>query len=131
MATSTIGTLSAETGCNIETIRYYERIRLLPKPPRSAGGHRLYGDDHVRRLTFIRRSRELGFTLKDVKSLLAFVDTGDYRCAEVKALTLEQLATVRRKIADLRRLERALKEMAIKCDGGDVPGCPILEALRR
>ena len=71
----------------------------------------------------------MGFALAEVRNLLKFVDDGDYTCAEVKALTLDHLAEVRRKLDDLRRLERALKDMAVKCDGGDVPGCPILEAL--
>ena len=125
----TIGVLSKGTGCNIETIRYYERIGLMPKPPRSPGGHRLYEEDHLRRLTFIRRSRELGFTLEEVRGLLRLVDGGSYTCAEVKALTLDHAAEVRRKVADLRKLERVLKEMAAECDGGEVPECPIIDTL--
>ena len=127
----TIGALSKGTGCHIETIRYYERIGLMPKPPRSPGGHRLYQDDHLRRLTFIRRSRELGFTLEEVRGLLRLVDGGSYTCAEVKALTLDHAAEVRRKVADLRKLERVLKEMAAECEGGEVPECPIVDALFR
>ena len=127
----TIGALSKGTGCHIETIRYYERIGLMPKPPRSPGGHRLYEEDHLRRLTFIRRSRELGFTLEEVRGLLRLVDGGSYTCAEVKALTLDHAAEVRRKVADLRKLERVLKEMAAECDGGEVPDCPIIDALYR
>ena len=72
-----IGALSGRTGCSIETIRYYERIGLLPAPPRSAGGHRVYDDDHLKRLTFIRRGRALGFTLDQVRGLLGLVDGGD------------------------------------------------------
>ena len=125
----TIGALSKGTGCNIETIRYYERIGLMPKPSRSPGGHRLYEEDHLRRLTFIRRSRELGFTLEEVRGLLRLVDGGSYTCAEVKALTLDHAAEVRRKVADLRKLERVLKEMAAECDGGEVPECPIIDTL--
>ncbi len=125
----TIGILSRNTGCNIETIRYYERIGLLPAPPRSAGGHRLYGEAHLKRLTFIRRGRELGFTLDDIRGLLGLVDGGAYTCAEVKALTLDHLGEVRRKLADLRRLEKALEDMASECDGGAVPDCPVIDAL--
>ncbi len=125
----TIGVLSKGTGCHIETIRYYERIGLMPKPPRSPGGHRLYEEDHLRRLTFIRRSRELGFTLEEVRGLLRLVDGGSYTCAEVKALTLDHAAEVRRKVADLRKLERVLEEMAAECDGGEVPQCPIIDTL--
>jgi MerR family mercuric resistance operon transcriptional regulator len=127
----TIGALSKYTGYNIETIRYYERIGLLPGPPRSAGGHRLYGEAHLKRLTFIRRGRELGFTLDDIKGLLGLMDGGAYTCAEVKALTLDHLGEVRRKLADLKRLERVLKDMAEECDGGAVPDCPIIDALFR
>jgi MerR family mercuric resistance operon transcriptional regulator len=127
----TIGALSRGTSCHIETIRYYERIGLMPKPPRSPGGHRLYEEDHLRRLTFIRRSRELGFTLEEVRGLLRLVDGGSYTCAEVKALTLDHAAEVRRKVADLRKLERVLKEMAAECDGGEVPECPIIDTLYR
>lgn len=129
MPTVTIGKLSKLTDCNIETIRYYERIGLLPKPNRTSGGQRVYQDDDIKRLTFVRRSRDLGFAISEVQNLLSYVDDGDYTCAEVKALTVDHLAEVRRKLADLRKLERALKEMVLQCDGEDVEGCPILEAL--
>lgn len=128
---STIGVLSRRTGCKVETIRYYERIGLLPAPARSAGGHRLFGEDHLKRLTFIRRGRELGFSLDDIRGLLGLVDGGAYTCAEVKAVTLEHLGEVRRKLADLRRLERVLKGMAAECEGGAVPDCPVIDALFR
>jgi len=74
----TRGLLAARTGCNIETIRYYERVGLLPPPPRSAGGHRLYGHDLVRRLNFVRRSRDLGFSIEEIRELLRLVDGGSY-----------------------------------------------------
>ncbi len=133
LATSrlTIGVLSKRTGCNIETIRYYERIGLLPAPPRTQGGHRLYGEAHLKRLTFIRRSRELGFALDDVRGLLQLVDGGHYTCAEVKDMTLQHLDEIRSKVADLRRLERVLKEMAAQCTGDDVPECPVIDALSK
>ncbi len=127
----TIGGLSKGTGCNIETIRYYERIGLMPTPPRSQGGHRLYDEEHLKRLTFVRRSRELGFTLKEVRDLLRLVDGGSYTCAEVRTLTLDHAGEVRRKIEDLRKLEDVLKEMAAQCEGGEVPQCPIIDALYR
>jgi MerR family mercuric resistance operon transcriptional regulator len=104
----TIGALSKRTGVNIETIRFYERVGILPRPPRSAGGHRIYGQDQLMRLGFVRRSRELGFSLDDVRGLLRLVDGGRYTCAEVKAITLDHLANIHRKIADLRRLEETL-----------------------
>jgi MerR family mercuric resistance operon transcriptional regulator len=125
----TIGALSKRTGVNIETIRFYERVGILPKAPRSAGGHRIYSQDQLMRLGFVRRSRELGFSLDEVRGLLQLVDGGRYTCAEVKAITVDHLADIRRKIADLRRLERTLAEVAAKCSGGKVPDCPVIEAL--
>jgi len=125
----TIGALSKHTRVNIETIRFYERVGILPKPPRSAGGHRIYSQDQLMRLSFVRRSRELGFSLDEIRGLLQLVDGGRYTCAEVKAITLDHLADVRRKIADLRRLERTLADVAGRCRGGKVPDCPVIEAL--
>ena len=125
----TIGALSKHTGCNIETIRYYERIGILPAPPRTEGGHRLYGRDHLKRLFFIRRSRELGFSLEEVRGLLSLVDGGDYTCAEVRSLTLKHAGEVKRKITDLRKMERVLKDMASQCAGGEIPECPVIDAL--
>ena len=124
-----IGSLSNKTGCNIETIRYYERAGLLPPPPRTEGGHRVYADEHLKRLVFIRRSRQLGFTLEQVRGLLGLVDGGDYTCDEVKAMTLAHVDEIRHKVKDLRKLEKVLKEMAAQCVGGDVPECPVIEAL--
>jgi MerR family mercuric resistance operon transcriptional regulator len=135
MATTTrsarrgIGALSKRTGCNIETIRYYERIGLMPPATRSDGGHRLYGEAQARRLGFIRRTRQLGFTLDQVRTLLKLVDGGRYTCAQVKRITVHHLDDVRRKIADLRKIEHVLGEMAARCDGGTVPECPVIDAL--
>ena len=125
----TIGTLSKRTGCNIETIRYYERIGLLPPPPRSPGGNRLYDSDHFKRLTFIRRSRELGFTLDEVRTMLTLVDGNAYTCAEVQALSTQHLSGVRHKIKDLRKLEKTLATIVAQCSGDAVPECPIIDAL--
>jgi len=124
-----IGQMASRSGCSIETIRYYERVGLLPKPARTEGGHRVYHDAQARRLAFIRRARELGFTLDQVRTLLSLVDGHDYTCGQVRALTLEHLKRVRRNIADLRRLERVLDSMARECAGGTLPECPIIEAL--
>jgi MerR family mercuric resistance operon transcriptional regulator len=123
------GELAQRSGCNIETVRFYEKRGFLPPAPRTAGGHRDYAPDHLRRLTFIRRSRELGFTLHEVRSLLTLVDGSDWTCAEVRAITLEHLADVRRKITDLENLAQTLEDMAAQCDGGTVPVCPVIEAL--
>ena len=124
-----IGELSRRTGCNIETIRYYERIGLLPAQARSAGRYRLYDTDDVRRLTFIRRARELGFTLEAVRTLLALSENGSAPCPEVRELAAGHLAEVRAKIADLQAMERVLGDAVRRCAAGEVPGCPIIDAL--
>ena len=125
----TRGHLAKEAGCNIETIRYYERIGLMPPPKRSEGGYRLYGETDRRRLRFILRGRELGFSIEELRSLLSLVDGGSYTCGEVHELTLSHLGDIRTKIADLRRLEHMLAEVSAQCAGGDVPDCPIVDAL--
>lgn len=125
----TRGKVAELTGCNLETIRYYEQIGLMPPPPRSEGGHRLYDGVLVRRLSFIRRCRELGFSLDEIRGLLELVDGGTYTCAEVKDMTQDHLQSVRTKIADLRVLEKTLKEMVSKCVGDQVPDCPIIDVL--
>ena len=124
-----IGALSGATGVNIETIRYYEKIGLVPAPPRTEGRQRVYDSTHLKRLTFIRRGRELGFSLDEIRALLGLVRGGDLNCAEVKTMTERHVTDIRRKVKDLKRLERVLTELAGKCRGDAVPDCPILEAL--
>jgi MerR family mercuric resistance operon transcriptional regulator len=126
-----IGELSRLTGVNIETIRYYERVGVMPKPSRSDGGHRFYDNEHMKRLAFVKRSRELGFGLDDIRELLGLVDGGSFTCAEVHTITTSHLDDVKRKIADLRRMERVLKSMAAECSQGDLPDCPIIDTLSR
>lgn len=127
----TRGELARRAACNIETIRYYEKIRLLPDPPRTAAGYRNYDEPHMRRLGFILRGRELGFSIEELRGLLSLVDRGDYSCADVRDLTTEHLGTVRAKIADLQRLEDTLATIVVNCDGRDVPDCPVIDALFR
>lgn len=124
-----IGELSRRTGCNIETIRYYERIGLLPAPARSAGRYRVYQTKDVRRLAFIRRARELGFTLDAVRALLALSDDGCAACPEARQLAAGHLAEVRAKIAGLRAMERILADAVRRCAAGELPGYPIIDAL--
>lgn len=124
-----IGELSKQSGVNIETIRYYKKIGVMPLTGRSAGGYRIYGADHLKRLSFVRRSRQLGFSLDEIRGLLRLVDGHAYTCAEVRALTLSHAAEIRRKIKDLRRLERVMAEMAAQCSGERVPECPVVDAL--
>jgi MerR family transcriptional regulator, mercuric resistance operon regulatory protein len=125
-----IGELARRSGCHVETIRYYERIKLLPLPSRSAGRYRLYDLDDVRRLGFIRRARELGFTLEEARALLA-LSTHDGRtaCAEVRQLAAGHLEEVRAKIADLKAMETVLADAVRRCDAGELPGCPLIDSL--
>lgn len=124
-----IGELSKLTDCNIETIRYYERIGILPKPPRTPGGHRDYDTPHHKRLNFVRRSRELGFSLDEVRQMLRLVDGGDVTCEHVHEMALEHLVDVRTKIKDLKRMEGVLKTTVAKCSRGKTPDCPVIDAL--
>lgn len=127
----TIGTLSERTGCKIETIRYYERIGVMGRPARSAGGYRLYGTDELKRLNFIRRARQLGFGLPEIRALLDFADRKNPSCREVSRLAAGHLADVRSKIKDLKRMERVLERLIADCAGGTLPHCPLLESLFR
>jgi len=121
--------LARATGCNIETIRYYESVGVMPEPPRSANGYRCYDARHVARLSFVMRARELGFALEEVRSLLSLVDGGMQTCAEVQRLAQAHLATVRGKIADLQRIEQSLAQTLAQCSGKDVPDCAVIDAL--
>jgi len=125
----TIGELSKRTGVKIETIRYYEKSGIMPDPPRSAGGFRMYRQEQLNRLRFICRCRQLGFSMRDIGGLLGLVDDRGYTCGEVHALTLEHAEVVKQKITDLRRLERTLRGIASQCTGKEVPECPIIDAL--
>jgi MerR family mercuric resistance operon transcriptional regulator len=124
-----IGELSGRTGCNIETIRYYEKIGVVARPMRTEGGHRIYGLDHVRRLSFVRRARELGFTLDEVRALLNLSADGGAPCAEVRDLASSHLQDVRARIADLKRMERVLAASVRACNLGHDAGCPLIDAL--
>jgi MerR family transcriptional regulator, mercuric resistance operon regulatory protein len=124
-----IGELSRLTGVNIETIRYYERIRMLTAPPRTASGRRVYGAQDVRILGFIRRARELGFPLEDIRTLLRLGAPGNASCAEVRDIAARHLGDIRAKISDLRKLERLLANTVARCSGTKAPECPVLEIL--
>lgn len=126
---ATIGILSRETGCNIETIRYYEKVGMLPKPCRTAGGHRIYTPDHFKRLGFILRARALGFSLDDIRNLLLLSEGKRMSCAKVKALALAHLQDIRSRIADLKAMEVVLDDLVDKCSGKITPHCPIIESL--
>jgi MerR family mercuric resistance operon transcriptional regulator len=125
-----IGELSRRTGCNIETIRYYERIGLMPAPPRR-GRYRSYGPEDVGRLGFVRRARALGFTLDEVRALLALAAGGQASCADARDLAAAHLRDVRTRIADLKRMERVLADTVRACEAGDDARCPLIAALSK
>ena len=125
-----IGDLAKATGTKAVTIRYYERAGLLPVPPRTSGNYRAYGGDHLHRLRFIRRCRELGFTLDQVRDLLGLSSQEDQACAEVDRITAEHLSAIEQKIAHLARLARELRRISSQCRGdGRIIDCRIIEAL--
>jgi MerR family mercuric resistance operon transcriptional regulator len=123
-----IGALARASGVNLETIRYYERIGLMPAPARTDGGHRVYEGEHERRLAFIRRSRELGFGIETIRTLLDLADNSERPCGAVQAIAARHLEEVRNKIADLARLERILAETVSRC-APDATGCAVLDML--
>lgn len=129
----TIGVLAAETQCTVPTIRYYEDIGLLPKASRRESGHRVYGDADLRRLTFIRRCRDFGFSIEQVRDLVALVNSPDRDCIAARDVAQTHLGEVRRKLKELRALEESLKGFVIDCNsqcaGGPVGACVILEDL--
>jgi MerR family mercuric resistance operon transcriptional regulator len=121
--------LARLTGCNLETIRYYETVGLMPDPPRSPAGHRRYGTPHVERLRFVMRARELGFTMEEIRELLSMVVAGSQTCGEVEAMGREHLATVRAKIRDLKAIEKVLADTVSCCTGGQTADCALLDVL--
>ncbi len=124
------GELAVQSGVNAETIRYYESIALMPEPQRTAGGHRVYAPPQVQRLNFIRRCREIGFTLEEVRELLSLVDGEQVSCKQVKSIAENHLNDIREKIADLKKMEKTLRTMSTQCSGKDVPECPIIDVLQ-
>jgi MerR family mercuric resistance operon transcriptional regulator len=125
----TIGELSGLTAVNIETIRYYERIKMLPAPPRTSGGRRIYDANHLRILAFIRRSRELGFSLDEIRALIRLGGPANASCRQVHDIASHHLDDIRAKIADLRKMEHLLSKTVAQCTGTTAPHCPVLEIL--
>jgi MerR family mercuric resistance operon transcriptional regulator len=124
-----IGALSRRSGCSVDTIRYYERLGLMPGVQRSAGGHRLYDGRHVERLAFIRRSRKLELSLARIRDVLTRLDHQGYDCAEARTLLARQLVETRRRLAELLTLETTLEAMLEACGSGDGGSCAIIEAM--
>lgn len=124
-----IGDLARVTGTRVETIRYYEKMDLLPAPLRSAGNYRVYDQSHLDRLSFIRRGRDLGFSLDEVRTLLTLADDRRRSCSDVDQIARAHLAEVERKLADLSKLRRELKQIISQCGHGTIEDCRIIEAL--
>src|SRR5262245_40529472 len=124
-----IGELSRLSGVNIETVRYYERIEILPSPPRTASGRRIYDSTQVRALAFIRRSRELGFSLEQIRTLMRLGGSDKATCQEVRQIASHHLEHLRAKLSDLKKLERLLAKTVAQCSGTLAPDCPVLDIL--
>src|SRR5687767_1534954 len=125
-----IGDVAKRAGVNLETVRFYERKGLLPRPPRGRSGYRAFSEDAVRRVRMIKRTQALGFSLKEITELLAIGVDPDGTCADVRERTMAKLANIDVKIAELRRMKKALAAMAEKCPGrGPSSACPLLESL--
>lgn len=125
-----IGQLSRRTGVPIDTVRYYEKQQLLPPPTRTASGYRHYEADDVLRLTFIRRAKTLGFTLEEIRDLLALSRADDGDMAAIRAAAASKLADVEQRIAELTRVRDGLQTLVSACPGhGALDQCPILSAL--
>jgi DNA-binding transcriptional MerR regulator len=128
-----IGVLAQQTGCTVPTIRYYEEIGLLPAGPRTEGGRRVYGQQAVRRLTFIRRCRDFGFSIEQVRELAGLADQPDRPCTELRDVAARRLAQLRQKLAELQALESSMAAFVCSCDsscaGGAVVDCTLLEDL--
>lgn len=129
MARISIGELSRLSGVNIETIRYFEKIGTIAAPPRTEGGHRVYGEDHVRALGFIRRARELGFSPDEVRAILNLGGPGRARCGEVREIAAHHLKEVRTKMADLAEIERLLASTIEQCSGGSDSDCAVIDMI--
>lgn len=123
------GELARRTGVNLETIRYFERTGILPAPPRTEGGHRVYDESHVRTLGFVRRARGLGFTPDEVRTIIELGGPERAPCAEVRQIAAHHLQQVRSKIADLVEIERLLAETIDHCSGNPEPQCAVIEMI--
>lgn len=124
-----IGELAKLSGCSAQIIRHYEQADLLPVPPRTGGNQRRYGRDHLRRLQFIRHSRDLGFTLDEIRALANLTNQPHQSCAAVDAIAQQHLDNVERRIAQLQALRKELKRMITACSSGSVATCRIIETL--
>lgn len=124
-----IGEISRDTGVHIETIRYYERLKLIPKPGRTESGHRVYTEDDLKRLLFIRRCRALDFSLDEIRYLLHAAVVENPSCEDMVKFSEKHLDLIRGKIKDLRAMEKTMKTLLQECQGNQAPGCPLIDIL--
>lgn len=126
-----VGQLAKQVGVNVETIRYYERIRLLPKPKRRESHYRIYNETDLKRLLFIKRAKELGFTLKEIKELMELRIDSEAKCGDVKHLTEHKLQDIDNRINDLKKIRSVLVKLIKQCVNEEVSSdeCPILEVI--
>jgi Hg(II)-responsive transcriptional regulator len=130
METLTIGKVAKRAGIGIETIRFYERQKLIDPPPRSAAGYRQYPESIVQRLRFIRRAKELGFSLKEIKELLTLQSDPQTTCSDITQRAEQKLADINKRINDLEKMRGALKVLLAACSSNETSAeCPILQAI--
>lgn len=125
-----IGQVAKEASVNIETIRYYERLKLVPKPERTESGYRVFTAEVVQRIRFIKRSQDLGFTLTEIQELLALTESGERTCEQVREFATQKLNEIELKIRDLQNIQSALQVLLSKCAEGENSICPIIERLQ-
>lgn len=127
----TVSELAKIAGVNTDTVRFYEKKGLLASPPRSSSGYRKYPEEAVTEIRFIRRAKDIGFTLDEIAELLSLSPQSTNSCKQVQENAIEKLAEIKQRILDLRRMERALKKLVSECktEGGIMSGCPLLKAL--
>ena len=133
MKSITVGALAKETWINIETVRYYENIKLLPKPRRKESRYRVYDGNDMARLKFIVRAKELGFTLKEIRELLSLKIDSESKCGDVKKLAEEKISDAQKKIKDLKNIKKHLEKLVTQCINEELSteDCPIVKSLER
>lgn len=126
----TTSELANEAGVNVETIRYYERLGLIPQPPRTESGYRIFPAEAIKRIKFVKRSQDLGFTLAEIHKLLTLTESEDFTCGEVQQFASQKLKEIELKIRDLQNIKSILQELSSKCSEGQNRDCPIIEKLQ-
>ncbi|WP_238134241.1 Hg(II)-responsive transcriptional regulator [Calderihabitans maritimus] len=126
----TISQVAKQVGVNVETVRYYERLGLISKPPRTESGYRLFPHEVIGRIKFIKRAQELGFTLSEINKLLGLADSENFDCHEVRQFASQKLREIESKIRDLEKIKIVLQDLSSRCPGqGSISQCPIIETL--